>query len=63
MAKDFLGEEINVGDEVVFVQMQYRNFYQGKIVKITDKMLFIDHEKDNLGKSQTKQKHNQVIKI
>lgn len=61
--KDFLGNTLDIGDNVVFVQLNYRNFYKGVIEKITDKTLLIKHEEDNLGRKFTKQAHNQVIKI
>jgi hypothetical protein len=56
MAVDFLGNEIKVGDTVVYVEKGYRNFEVGKIVRITDKTVLID----NKGKT-TKQFHHQVI--
>ena len=62
MAKDYVGNEIEVGDTVVFVQLGYRNFWEGIIAKITPKTLLIDHERTNTCSTQTKQFHNQVIK-
>jgi hypothetical protein len=56
MAVDFLSNEIKVGDTVVFVELGYRNFEIGKIVRITDKTVLID----NKGIT-TKQFHHQVI--
>ncbi len=35
MAKDFLGNELSVGDTVVFVQLGYRNLLKGKIKSLT----------------------------
>ncbi len=63
MKVDYLGNEINVGDKVVFCQLNYRNFFTGRISKITDKMVVIDHERTNTGSTQTKQYPSQVIKI
>ena len=37
MAKDYLGNEIRVGDEVVYMQLNYRDFKKGIITKITEK--------------------------
>ncbi len=60
---DFLGNEVNVGDEVVFVQKEYRNFWIGKISKMTDKTVLITHERANIGGTQTRQFYSQIIKI
>jgi len=60
---DFLGKELNVGDDVVFVQLSYRNLLKGTIKKITPKTVIISHERTNVGGTETKQFHNQVIKI
>jgi hypothetical protein len=56
MAVDFLGNEIQVGDTVIYVEKGYRNFEIGKIVRITDKTVLIY----NKGLT-TKQFHHQVI--
>jgi len=61
--KDFLGNLIGVGDEVVFVQLGYRNLVRGTITKITPKTLTISHDKTNVGGKQTKQFHDQVVRI
>lgn len=63
MATDFLGNELEVGDEVVFVQLGYRNLLKGTIAKITPKMVFITHEETNVCSTETKQAHSQVVKI
>lgn len=61
--KDFLNQELKIGDPVVFEQKHYRNFWTGRIIKITPKMIFIEHKRANIGGTQTKQAHSQVIKI
>ena len=48
-------------DSVVFVQLGYRNFWSGVVSKITPKTLLIDHDKDNVGRTQTKQAFHQVV--
>lgn len=64
MAKDYLGNEIRVGDEVVYIQLNYRDFKKGIITKITEKMCFIKQGKLNIGShTECRQYHNQVIKI
>jgi len=60
-AVDYFGNQINVGDTVAFMQTGYRQLMDGVVVNITDKTVIIDHEKTNVGKTQTKQFHNQVI--
>jgi hypothetical protein len=59
VAYDFLGNEIRVGDEVVYTQLHYRCLKRGKIRKITPCTVNIacGHAKG------TKQFHNQVVKI
>lgn len=61
--KDYLGNELKIGDRVIFVQLGYRNFYEGVVEKLTDKTIFIVHDADNTGRTRTKQEFNQVIKI
>ncbi len=63
MAKDFLNKEIEVGNKVVFTELSYRKFQIGEIVRITNKMLFIEIEQKGGYKKRVKQSHNQVIKI
>jgi FKBP-type peptidyl-prolyl cis-trans isomerase 2 len=60
-ALDYFGNEIQVGDTVAFMQTNYRNLMSGVISSITEKNVIIDHEPTNVGKTQTKQFHNQVI--
>lgn len=64
-AKDFLGNPIKVGDKVVFTTLKYRDFTIGKISKLTNKMVWIKHESNcsRPSKVETKQFHDQVIKI
>ena len=33
--RDFLGQELNIGDYVIFMKQHYREFSMGKIVKFT----------------------------
>jgi hypothetical protein len=63
MTKDYLGQEINVGDPVIFVQLNYRNFLKGTITKITEKTVLISHPKTNTCSTETKQYPDQVINI
>ena len=61
--RDFIGRELRVWDEVVFVQLGYRNLLKGTIVSMTAKTIMIQHEKTNVGSTQTKQFPRQVVKI
>ena len=61
--KDFLGNELNVGDDVVIMQKSYRNFIKGKIIRITTCTVIVQHAKTNVGDTETKQTGDQVIKI
>lgn len=61
-AFDFFNVELNIGDTVAFMQKNYRTLKVGTIKKITEKMVFIEHERFNVGGTETKQEHNQVIK-
>ena len=61
--KDFLGNDIKVGDEVVFVRIGYRDLSRGTIKSITDKTVLITHGPSNISKTETRQFHSQVVKI
>jgi len=61
--KDFLGNDIHVGDKVAFMQLKYRNLITGTVVKITPKTLLIEHPKTNVCSTESKQFHDQVIVI
>ena len=39
--KDYLGNVLSVGDEVVFVQQNYRNYLRGTITAFTPKFVRI----------------------
>jgi hypothetical protein len=61
MAKDFLGNELNVGDEVAYFSPHYRTFMRGEIVKISPKVLYVGTGRNRKG--TFRQFHEQVIKI
>lgn len=61
MALDFFGNNIKIGDTVAFMQIGYRSLKTGIVSKLTEKMVFITHERFNVGGTETKQEHNQVI--
>lgn len=62
-ALDFLGQLIQVGSKVVFVQLGYRNLLTGVVIKITPKTLLIKHPKTNIGSTESRQCHDQVIVV
>ncbi len=63
MKKDFLGSELNIGDEVVFMQIHYRGLMKGKIKSLSNKKAVIEHEMTNLCSTESSQFHDQLIKI
>lgn len=63
VAKDKLRNPINVGDTVIFMQLNYRNLLVGTIKSISNKTLIIEHPMTNVCSTETKQFHDQVIKI
>lgn len=46
--KDFLGNELSVGDDVVYISGKYNQFYTGHIVKFTARNVVIFKNKDEL---------------
>ena len=63
---DFLGEEIKVNDEVVFMQRGYRNFLRGIIIRMSDKTVLIEHQHPGISGTYlttTKQFYDQIIKV
>jgi len=63
MAQDFLGNELNVGDDVVFMRLNYRSFAKGTIRSLTPKMAHITHEYLSGSGTESKQFHDQIVKI
>ena len=65
IAKDYLGNELLVGDEVVFMQLQlhYRGLMRGVISKVSSNKVTISHDKTNTCSGSSTQFHGQVIKI
>jgi hypothetical protein len=60
---DFLGQEVCVGDNVIFMQLNYRNLMTGEVIGVTPKKFKIRHTKTNVGSQESIQEKNQVIKI
>ena len=60
---DFLGNELNVGDEVVFMQLKYRNLMKGTIKHMSPKTALIEHKMTNTCSTESKQFYKQMVKI
>lgn len=63
MKTDFIGNELKVGDEVIFMQKSYRNLLRGTIVSMSEQKCKIQHGKTNDGGTETIQFFGQVIKV
>jgi hypothetical protein len=63
MKKDFLGNELNIGDKVVFMQIGYRGLMEGVITKLSEKKATISHDKTNTCRTESIQFYSQIIKI
>lgn len=59
--RDFLNKPLDVGDEVVFMNIKYRDLNLGKIKKITKKKVKIAYERQGYQR-ETYQFFGQVIK-
>lgn len=59
--KDFLGNTLNVGDEVVYADLKYRELKRSKIIKMTDKTVFLEYS--HSWRDSIKQSPSQLIKI
>lgn len=59
VCKDFLGTEIRVGDLVIAERLSYREFAICEVIKITDKMVFLETVDTE---HNFKQYHNMIIK-
>ena len=63
MKKDYLGNILNIGDTVVFMQINYRGLMRGSIISMTEQSALISHSKTNIGRTETRQRYDQMIKI
>lgn len=63
MQVDFLGNELNIGDEVVFMRVEYRNLMRGVIKSMGTVKGTIEHTPDYRNRSTTMQFFNQMVKI
>lgn len=57
---DFLGQELNVGDEVVYMRIDSRSLSKAEVASVGKKMVTLWIRKPDI---KTRQFHNQVVKI
>ena len=62
MAKDYLKNEIGIGDEVIFCELNYRELTEGIVIKITPQKVRIKYTNTFGNEKECLQFHNQVIK-
>ena len=61
--KDRFGNELNVGDEIIFIRPMYRELTTGVITKITEKTIFCDYDcGTNLHSEHTKTTPHDAIR-
>ena len=65
--KDFLNNELKVGDKVVCLEKDYKNLIHATVVKLTPKMIIVEFTRrafpDRLVTEQVKRFSDQVVKI
>lgn len=61
--RDFTGRCLHVGDEVVFMEVGYRNLMRGKILSLSALKAKISHEPTNTSRTETVQFCDQIIRI
>lgn len=61
--KDFLGNTLEVGDEVVFMRLNYRDLMKGKVVAFTPKNVRLGWKSKTYGEETCIQDPRQVVKI
>lgn len=62
--KDFLGNEIQVGDRVIHCGGRYKNLSRGIVIKVTPKTVTIEtNHQSNLGRDTFKATSDQIVKM
>lgn len=61
MPKDFLGKELKLNDEVVFMRVGYRELLKGIIIKMSEKSCLVSHKETATCQKETKQFYDQLI--
>ena len=63
-ATDFLGRELCVGDEVVFMMVSYRELIRANVTKVTAHKVALEWRRgDSDRATRTTQLHSQVVRI
>jgi hypothetical protein len=61
---DFLGNKICDGDEIIFIERDYRNFMKGVVIKLSTKKATIEYVSRHSGKKYTTTRfYKDIIKI
>jgi hypothetical protein len=71
MKTDYLGNEVNVGDKVIFIEPNYKGFNKGIIIKLNEAQATIripeykeeDWEYNKMGYGKTCRFYNCIIKV
>jgi hypothetical protein len=58
---DFLGKEVNLGDQVVFMLVGYRHLKKGTITKMSPKKCTIKYAPGEY--AWTMQRYDQIVKV
>lgn len=61
--KDFVGQDLAVGDTVVYMQVGYRSLKTANVIKITPKMVILRRVGCSDPFYNVKQYHSQVVKV
>ena len=61
--KDYVGNVLNIGDTVVFMQIGYRGLMKGEIVYMSAKKAKLTHEPTNTCRTESIQFYEQMIKL
>ena len=62
MFKDFVGNELNIGDEVIFIQVGYKALAKGKILRLGPKKATITPDNTRYPGDIVIQFYDQIIK-
>lgn len=61
--RDFLGNELFVGDDVVMIRPQYRDLVKAKILRFSMKTVFLEYKHPSFGPTEVKQTPDQLVKV
>ena len=61
--KDFLDNDLGIGDKVVFIKPGYRDFSTGTIIRFTKYFVIIEKDKGDYHAKTIRQEPTQLIKV